>query len=361
MRFEKIRYLDWARRHFDEQPPAFNLAASGMEGASAAEAGIDLTKLRINGSNVFGHPGLRKRIGSLEGVQPASVLIASGTSQANFLIQSALLREGDVALCEWPAYEPLWRTMEALGARIEWFDRDAARNFQPDVAAIAEGFAKGARLCVLSDLHNPTAALLDRDVVRELGRLAQRHDAWVLIDEVYLSSVFGENIPSAVHLGSRIVVTSSLTKTYGLGGLRAGWALAPPDVVARANDINGHLVGNAPFIADEASCMAFDHLPQLKARAEKRRAENWPLVKRFAQERQMIECEPAGAFIAWLRLPKGLDADRFVDHLSSKHGTLVVPGTFFGVADHIRLGFAQPMGVVEEGLRRIGTALDELA
>jgi hypothetical protein len=361
MRFETIRYLDWARRRFDENPPEFNLAASGMEGASMAEAGIDPTALRINGNNAFGHPGLRRRIAAAENVPVEKVLIASGTSQANFLLQAALLQEGDTALCEWPAYEPLWRTLEALGVRIEWFDRDPAQNFRPDLERIAEGFAKGARLCMLSDLHNPSAALLERDVVREIGRLAQRHDAWVLIDEVYLSSVFDQDLPSAVHLNECIVITSSLTKTYGLGGLRAGWALAPAAVVARANDINAHLIGNAPFIADEAACMAFDHLPQLKARARQRRTENWPLVREFAVTRKLLERDPAGAFIAWLKLPGGLEADRFVDHLSAKHGTLVVAGSFFGAPDHIRLGYAQKKSVVEEGLKRIGQALDELA
>jgi aspartate/methionine/tyrosine aminotransferase len=361
MRFETIRYLDWARRKFDEAPPAYNLAVSGLERATMQEAGIDPARLQIAGNNAFGHPGLRRRLGELYGVAPEEVLIAAGTSGANFLIQAALVREGDTVLCEWPAYEPLWRTLESLGTRIQWIQRTPERGYAPDVAAIAEGFARGARLLMLTDLHNPSATILSRDMVREIGRLALRHDAWVIIDEVYLSSVFDRPVESGVRLGERIIITSSLTKTYGLGGLRAGWAVAPVPIVEKGNAILGHLVGNAPFIADEASAQALEHLPQLAARAEERRSQNWPLVRSFARERRLLECEPAGAFIVWLKLPKGLDSDTFVDHLSTKYETLVVPGAFFGMNDHIRVGFGLRTETIKEGLRRLGLALDDLA
>jgi aspartate/methionine/tyrosine aminotransferase len=360
MRIERDRYLDWARRRFDESPPAFNLAVSGLQAASPAEAGIDPSALRIAGNNAFGHPGLRKRIAEQYGVPPSHVLVAQGTSGANFLLLAAMLRDGDAALCEKPAYEPLWRTIEMVGGQVRWIPREASCGYQPDPAVVAAGFERGARLCVLSDLHNPTAALLSRDLVREIGRIAAAHDGWLLIDEVYLSGVFESPVTSGASLDEHIVITASLTKTYGVGGLRAGWAIAPPAIVERGNDIIAHVTGNPPFIADEAACMAMDHLPQLRARAQARRAENWPLVRDFAQAHGLLETEPAGAFIAWLKLPEGLHAERFVDHLSAKYDTLVVPGTFFGVPDHVRLGFGQPKAVMEEGLRRIGAALKEL-
>jgi aspartate/methionine/tyrosine aminotransferase len=360
MRFEPIRYLDWARRRFDQSPPKYNLAASGMEAASPAEAGIDLSALSIAGNNAYGHPGLRRVIGELHRVGPERVLIATGTTMANFLVQASVLREGDTVLCEWPAYEPLWRSIDTLGARVKFFRRDEARGFAPDIAAIAEGFAQGARLCVLSDLHNPSAALLDREALREVGRLAARHDGWVHVDEVYLSSVFDQDVESALTLGERFIVTGSLTKTYGLGGLRAGWAIGPKWLVDRANDIFAHLGGNAPVIADEAALQAIAHLPRLRARAAQRREQNWPLVQAFARERGLLTVLPAGAFIVWLKLPNGLDSDAFVDHLHRTEDTLVAPGSFFGAADRIRLGFSLNGEVVAEGLRRIGHALDTM-
>lgn len=361
MRFETIRYLDWARRKFDDAPPAYNLGVSGLERATMEEAGIDPARLQIAGNNALGHPGLRRRLGELYGVAPENVLIAAGTSGANFLIQAALVRAGDTVLCEWPAYEPLWRTLEALGTRIQWIQRTPDRGYAPDMAAIAEGFARGARLCMLSDLHNPSATVMSRDMVREIGRLALRHDAWVIIDEVYLSSVFDRPVESGVRLGERIIVTSSLTKTYGLGGLRAGWAVAPVQVVDRANTVLSHVIGSAAYIGEEATVQALEHLPQLAARAEERRAQNWPLVRTFARERRLLECEPAGAFIVWLKLPKGLDSDALVDHLTARYETLVVPGAFFGMSDHVRVGFGLKTEIIKEGLRRLGHALDDLA
>lgn len=360
MRFRSIRYLEWARRHFDEAPPAYDLASSGMEPATMEQAGIDPARLRIAGSNSGGHPGFRQRVGELHGVSPMQVLPAAGTSGANFLIQAAILEEGDQVVCEWPAYEPLWRTMEALGARISWIERRPETAYTPDVRAIAEAFAQGARLCVLSDLHNPTAVLLPREVVQEIARLARRFDAWLLMDEVYLAGVFDHPVESAARFGERVIVTSSLTKCHGLGGLRAGWAIAPPEIVERASSILTHLIGNASIIADEAACQAMEHLPPLLARARERRAENWPVVRAFAEEQGLLECDSAGAFIAWFKLPPGVQADRFVEHLHAKYDTLVVPGSFFGMDDHIRLGFSGRPEKVREGLARVGRALDDV-
>jgi aspartate/methionine/tyrosine aminotransferase len=289
------------------------------------------------------------------------VLLATGTSLANFLVFSALVREGDVVVCEWPAYEPLWRAAEAQGARLKWLTREADRGFQPNIAGVAREFARGARLLVLSDLHNPSATLLDREFVREVGRLAVKYDAWVLIDEVYLGGVFDRAVESAAGMGDRIVVTSSLTKSYGLGGLRAGWAIAPAELVDRCHDIAALVIGNSPFIAEDAACMAFGNLPQLRQRSERRRAENWPLVRAFAKDRRMLEAEPAGGFICWLQLPDGVDGDRLVDHLVARYDTLVVPGSFFGEADHIRVGFGMPKEIVEEGLKRLGQAMYDVA
>lgn len=238
--------------------------------------------------------------------------------------------------------------------------RDPDRAFLPDLEAIAAGYARGARLLVLSDLHNPTAALLDREALRELSRLAARHDAWVLVDEVYLSGVFDRKVESAARLGGRVIVTASLTKSYGLGPLRTGWAIAPPELVVRAQQIYDYLGTSAAFVADAVALHAFERLETLADRARRRRAETYPLVERFAEANGLTLHPAAGGFIAWLGLPAGLDSDRFVDHLAATQDTLAVPGAFFGVSDHLRISYGAPAEHVDEGLRRMGLALASL-
>jgi aspartate/methionine/tyrosine aminotransferase len=360
MRFEKIRYMDWAKRQLEAAAPAFNLASSGLQLASPEDVGLEREMpVRLLGENTFGHPGLRARLAAHYGVGQDRVLTAGGTSLANFLVEAALLRPGDGALCEWPAYEPLWRTLEALEARVEFVERpDGAA---PDLERVRLAFARGTRLLVLSDLHNPTGALLEREAVREIGRLAARYDAWVLVDEVYLSGVFEGEPESAARLGERLIATASLTKTFGLGKLRAGWAIAPPAVVERCHEVNDHLAVDAPFLAEEAALRALERLDVMRERARARREETWPLVRDFARDRHLRIVEPRGGFFVWIELPEGLAADPFAARLRERHETQVAPGSFFGAPGHIRVGHGARPDVVREGLRRLGLALDELA
>jgi hypothetical protein len=355
MRFPTIRYLTWAKRRFDEAPPKFNLAASGMQPPSLVELGIDPARLGLAGQNVAGLPALRARVGARYGVGPERVLLAAGTSLANFVALAAVVEEGDRAVCEWPAYEPLWRALEAVGARVEFVTRPEP-EYAVDVDALVEKFAQGVKVVVLSDLHNPSGVLAGRDELRALAQAAERYGAWLLVDEVYLSGVFPA-VESAASFGSRVIVTGSLTKTWGLGSLRAGWAVAPAAVVDRGHEVMDHLGVNAPYVAEAAALAAFERLEALTVRSRERRAAHWPMIHEFARD-HMLELSPAaGGFIAWMRLPGALQADPFVDRLFVEHETLVVPGTFFGAPHHIRLGFGGPTAEVREGLARLAAAI----
>lgn len=360
MRFQPVRYLEWAQQRFDLAPPRYNLASSGLPPASARQAGIDLASLRLSGVNAGGHPRVRELLAKRAGVDESRVaLVPGGTTLANFLVLSALVAEGDTVLCEWPAYEPLWRAAEAVGARIEWVQRDPFSPDTIDLAAVEQGFSRGARLLVISDLHNPSGVLMPAEVKRRLAQLAERHDAHVLVDEVYLSGVFDRPVESATSMGDRMITTSSLTKTYGLGALRAGWAIATPAIVRRMQQTLTLLNGPGVFLADEATAQALEKLDGLESFSRQRRETNWPLVQAFAKEQGLRLAASAGGFIAWARLPEGIDVDRFVERLSERHQTLVVPGTFFGAPDHIRIGFGSATELVQEGLRRLGLALQE--
>ncbi len=370
MHFARIDYLRWAARRLDAEPARWNLGGSGMEPPAAADLGFGpgaggaADSFDVTTPHPFGHPALRAAVARFSGVGPERVLLAQGgTSLANFLVAAAILRPGDLALCERPAYEPLPRVLEALGARVLWIERRPEREFAPDLDDVRRGFAVGARLLALTDLHNPSAALLDRDLLREIGAIARRHDAWALVDEVYLLAVFDRepaDLPSAAALGEeRLIATASLTKAFGLGALRAGWAIAPPDVVARAQEIFQYLGVEPATIADEAAVRAFERIGALRARSSARRAANWPLVRDFLATRGLAFAEPAGGFMVWVRLPAGLDGDALEALLRERHETQVTPGSFFGARDHVRIGFGGPTGAVREGLRRLGLALDE--
>jgi aspartate/methionine/tyrosine aminotransferase len=362
MRFPPIRYLAFAKQRLDVDPPGLMLASSAMQAAGPADLGLPTPEpLPISGMNAYGHPRLKELLAAWYGVATDRVLTAAGTSLANFLVMAALVEEGDLALCERPAYEPLPRVLEGLGARIAWVDRPADAGFQPDLDAIGRGFRDGARLLVLTDLHNPSAALLDRGILREIACLAEAHGAWVLVDEVYLTGVFDREVESAVRASERVIITGSLTKTWGLGLLRAGWAIAPPAIVDRCWQVNDHLGVESAYIADELAIRALERIEALTDRARRRRAECLPIVGAFAREHDLRWYEPAGGFIAWLGLPGGVLAGPLADHLRAAYDTQVTPGDFFGVPDHIRLGFGIPPEQLRAGLDNLASALVDLS
>jgi aspartate/methionine/tyrosine aminotransferase len=363
MAFPRIRYLDWASRNFDLNPPRFNLAASGLSATTAEELGLhDGPPLTLSGPGAHGHPRLVAAIAERHGVTRDRVLCATGTTQANFLVQAALLGPGDEVLCEAPAYEPLWRTVTTFGARLAWLPREAERRFVPDLGRIADAMARGTKLVQLSDLHNPSATLLPRDFIAELGRLAARHDAWVLVDEVYLSGPLDTPQPSAATFNDRLIATGSLTKSYGLGQLRAGWVLAPAPLVVRMREILTHVGSVRPWLADEVAARAFDRIEQLHRKASHRRDENLARVQGALASVPGLVLHPSdGAFIAWAKLPPGVQATPFVEHLQRTEETLVVPGDFFGASDHVRLGFGLDPAMVSEGLDRLVRGLRTFA
>src|SRR5204863_1741523 len=158
---------------------------------------------------------------------------------------------------------------EYLGATIKRFPRSFDHAFRVDVDELAKQITARTRLIVLTNLHNPSSALVDDETLRQIGELARTAGARVLVDEVYLEAMFEDAPRSSVHLGPEFVATSSLTKGFGLSGLRCGWILAAPDLadeMRRFYDIFG---GIGPQPAERLSVVALAQLPKITERAKR--------------------------------------------------------------------------------------------
>ncbi|MHC4831148.1 MAG: pyridoxal phosphate-dependent aminotransferase [Planctomycetota bacterium] len=361
MRFPEIRYMRWVKEHLDTHPARFNLAGSGMQAPTASDLGLEGPfDLRLHGNNADGEPELRARVAAHYETGTDHVLLATGTSLANFLVLASLVEPGDTVLCERPIYEPLQRTLEGLGAKLSFVDRPLENGGQPDPDQVEQGFADGARLLVLTDLHNPSAARLEPSRREAMLRSAEKHGAYILFDEVYLSGVFDEKAPTAWGTSDRAIVTASLTKTYGLGALRTGWAIAPPEIVQRGLILNDHLGVEAAYVAEMIALRAFDRLPALRTRSATRRAEALPLVREAADRAGLRWFEPGGGFIVWVGLPEGIMAWDFALHLRKQYDTQITPGDHFGVPERLRLGFGGDPVATAEGLAHLELAVTDL-
>jgi aspartate/methionine/tyrosine aminotransferase len=255
------------------------------------------------------------------------------------LAMAALIEPGDEVLAESPVYEPLTATARFLGAEIRHFPRNAP-DFRLDPAAVAAAVTPRTRLILITNLHNPSGA-------------------HVLVDEVYLDAAATPQ-RSAVHFGERFIATASLTKVYGLSGLRCGWILASPELAERIWRLN-ELFGVAQAHADERlSVIALERLADISAETPALLERNRALANAFFASRDDIEAAPmTGGIACFPRLVKG-DVDALDALLRERFDAGIVPGRFFGLPDHFRLGVGQPTEIVEGGLERLGAALDLL-
>jgi aspartate/methionine/tyrosine aminotransferase len=315
--------------------------------------------LDLDGASHPRYRPLRQQIAGRYGVSVEQVVSADGTSMANFLAMAALISPSDEVLIEHPAYEPLLGAASFLGATIRRFERKAKDGFALDPANLSAAMSERTRLIVVTNLHNPSSALVGDDELRAVGELARRIGARVLVDEVYLDSAVPPR-RSAVHLGPEFVCTNSLTKVYGLSGLRCGWILAEPELAERMWRINDLFGVNQAHPAERLACIAFDHIdavigdnPELLARNRER----W---NAFVASRADLDCMPTEHGITAFPRWSGGDAERLDALLRDRYDTAVVPGHWFEMPEYFRVGFGLPAPDFGEALARLAGGLDEL-
>lgn len=350
--------MEWAKA----RPAArFDLAISNLLAASIEDLPGAADALALSGRNDNGYAPLLEAIASRYGVGPAQVTTAQGCSGANFLVYAALLAPGDDVLIEEPGYDPLLGAPRLVGANVVRFRREFADGFALDPDRVRAALTPRTRLIVITSPHNPTGAVADRTTLEEIGTIAAAQDAYVLVDEVYLDTVDAHPAAAAT-LGDRFISTSSLTKSYGLAGLRCGWILSSEEVAAKLRRARDVVDGTGSIVAERLGVLAFQHLDALHARAKRILDVNRPIALEVLRRRPELELvEPQGGTVAFPRLKDVDDTSRFAGRLLEERDTAIVPGRFFQAPQHFRLGFSGPEETLREGLARLEAALDAKA
>jgi len=349
-------YMQWAKTR--SQSP-FNLATSGLLNYPISDLGVTLEDLELSGPSWYGYEPLQQALAAKCGVSPDSVVAAIGTSQANHLTMGVVLERGDEVLIEQPAYDLLVALARYLGAEVKRFPRRFEDGFRIDLREIERAVSRRTRLIVITNLHNPSSALTENETLSEIGEIARKVGARVLVDEVYLEALFG-SARSAFHLGSEFIVTSSLTKAYGLSGLRCGWILAEPELAVGMRQLNDLFCVIPAHPAERLSVIALNKLDRIGARARTLLETNRRLLDQFFESRDDLEVfKSSFGTTSFPRLKHG-DVEKLCTLLRDKYETTVVPGRFFEMPDHFRIGIGCQTQMLKAGLDRLGAALDEL-
>jgi aspartate/methionine/tyrosine aminotransferase len=346
-------YMPWAKLRSHAK---FNLATSGLAHWKLRDLTASLDDLEISGPSFYGFDPLQQALAVHCGVPAERIVAAGGTSMANYLALATLLKPGDEILIEHPAYELIVAAARHVGADIRRFPRTHQSGFALDPAEIRRQVTPRTKLIAVTNLHNPSSALTDEATIRAIGEIGPR----MLVDEVYLDAAFERAPRSAALLGDQFIVTSSLTKVYGLSGLRCGWIVAEPklaEAMWRLNDLFGVIPAH---LAERASVIALRELPRIAENVRARLDRNRAVLHRFFDSRAELDVtrEPYGT-VAFPKLTRGTVAE-MCKIAREKYETTVVPGEYFEMPDHFRVGIGGETEMLEEGLRRLGQALDDM-
>jgi aspartate/methionine/tyrosine aminotransferase len=362
MDFEPFALHDWLVAH--EDTVKLSLAHSGMLSLPARELGIEPSTL-LEGDLGYGHipsdPRLPARIASIYGLRGDNVLATNAGSEANLLAFMATVKPGDKVVVERPTYGPLRGVPKAMGAKLVEHRRTWANKLRLDLGKLDDQL-KGAKLLAVTNLNNPTGVGISPRELEELHGIAARRKCLVLVDEAY-RELASAPVPVAATVGERFLSTTTLTKCWGLAGLRTGW-LATQDekLLQRARVARSYASIASPRIEQRLALAALDQRDRLLARARRIRDANFAVVERWMRAQPRLQwVKPDGGPICAPRLPDGVDDVAFATALVEQRDTLVAPGSTQGLGGHFRLGFGGDPAGLEPGLRNIHEVLSNAA
>jgi aspartate/methionine/tyrosine aminotransferase len=354
-----FRYMAWAKAHGTRAE--YPLQLSGVPALTLGDLGVAAPAIALARPNPpVPDPELAAVVAKRYGVPAECVMPACGTHHANFLVARALAGPGTKVLCEAPGYEDLSGVFRTVGAEVIPFRRTRAESWRLPIPEIRAGIAAGARVVVLTDLHNPSAARILPDEYAALEAAAREFGASVLVDEVYRDFLPGR-VGTCFLPDGPFVVTSSLTKVYGLGGLRIGWAIASPALVARMRDLNDYLVVNMPAPSASIALAAWEGLDRIAERHREIAARGLRIVADWVKGRPDLRWTLPAAGISGIVEAdplRGKDDVAWVEGLIESTGVAVVPGSMFGEPSSFRLAWGLAPERLREGLSRLGGFLD---
>jgi len=350
-------YLSWARANAGTT--RLCLRGSGMPSRALPVPLPPLRRPPAGQDDLWHERRVGEAVAQRYGVQPEEVFVALGTSGANTAVLTSLLasRAGEPGelLCERPAYDPLWRTAKALGCSVRFFERRADEAWRIDPLALEAGRSHQTQAIIVARPHNPTGVDIPAPVLHSLGEMAEAHDLWVVVDEVYLDFV-PDALP-AYRIHPRLISTSSLTKVYGSSELRLGWVLAQAERVASMSRRRAHAEALLPTLPHAVALALWDQLDTWRDDARASALEGAAIFEAAVRGIPGVSMAPhAGTPFGFIRVPG--DPTELCRALADRD-LGVTPGTLFDAPGGLRLGWTRPPEQLREAAAILRTALLE--
>jgi aspartate/methionine/tyrosine aminotransferase len=360
-----------------ENRVAWNVSESGVhplrvdELAETEEERRSVLAQSLGYTQTNGTVELRRLIADLyPDATPAQVQVTNGGSEANFIALCQLVQPGDDVVMMVPNYMQVAGVSRALSARVvPWpliCDTTATHpRWRPDLDALERVVGANTRLILICNPNNPTGARLKPGELDSICRIASRHGAWVLSDEIYRGAELDDVETASVWGGyERVVVTGGLSKAYGLPGLRIGWVVSTPDLIDQLWGVHDYTTIAPGAISDRLARIALapSRRARLLARTRGIIRTNLPALRKWIDRRgsRLFCVAPEAGAVAFVRYAHAINSTRLIERLRDEMGVLVVPGDHFDMDGYLRIGFGGEPVNLTGSLEKIGEMLDTL-
>lgn len=366
MKIAPFELETWFREHYFDAE--IILCVSGVEEYSLGElrkiaslSQEEMDSIVLLDSPSYGSDGVRQAIARRwTNGEAERVMVTHGSSEAMFLAMNALLNAGDEVVVLTPCYQPLFSIAEAIGCRVKPWSLQPEQNFAPDLEELKRLVTPSTRMVVVNFPNNPTGITLTREQQDQLIKIVAAQGAYLFWDAAFADLTYEDRpLPDPSDRYERTITINTLTKSYGLGGLRVGWCLAAPEVLNACVNIRDYITLNlSPLIEYIAEHVINNLNVVLNKRLEQARVNHKILTRWLAGHQNAVECViPRGGVSAFVKLCNVGDIETFCRELVEKQGVFLLPGSCFGHPGYVRLGFGRSTNELTEGLARISRYL----
>lgn len=357
-----------------EQKVQFNLTESGVHPITLQELiGDDpsllekLLKLEINYPHVNGIPELRENIAALyDGANAENVLVTVGAAEANQIIMQTLLDDGDEIASLTPTYKQVWGIAANRGHEVKPFRLDPDRGWALDIEDLHRQISERTKIVALVNPNNPTGYILTEAEMNEIIAAADRVGAWILSDEVYRGAerTQDDETPSFFGRYDKVLAVGSMSKAYGLPGLRVGWVAGPAQIIEDLWRRHEYTTITAGMISNHLAAHALSQevRPRLRQRARNYIKAGYPVLKQWMDSQQGLfsHTPPQASAVSFIRYELDINSTELMKKLCEHASVFVGAGDSFGMDKHIRIAFGQEKSVLDEAFSRIQKTLEEL-
>jgi aspartate/methionine/tyrosine aminotransferase len=340
----------------------YNLTESSVSDQVLQTLDISISNLKLAYSDHCGIPELRNIIAQPHKLTAEDILITQGAASALFIVATSLLSKDDHILVMHPNYATNIETPKAIGCEIDFIKLKFENKFKPDFESIKSQIKSNTKLISITTPHNPTGMTLTEEELMQFVELAEQHNCYLLVDETYRELVFNKPTTLAACLSSKVISVSSLSKAYGLPGLRMGWLITKNQKLQELFLAAKEQIFLTNSVLDETIAFKFlqkqeSFLPHI----QERNKQHFDIVKKFMKTEKRLEwIEPTGGVVCYPRIVPMVSVELFYQTLNNMYFTYVGPGHWFDMnKEFFRIGYAWPTTAdLKAGLSNISQALN---